>query len=303
MSLLSVPLKTVLMYHADLQNETLPVSYEYCDGRTLNAASQDINPGSTYTLPDLRNRFILGADLTKAAGNAGTSGGNPTDAPGPKGVGGLHAKSLATTELPAHNHTASMTTNGAHTHTGSSTDSAGSHTHTNTVASGGSHNHAGSSSSTAGSHSHVGSTMSQSGNHTHGINDPGHFHGFRHQNINLQYVTGDPYAFFPRDAPGTRNDLITLATTGITIVANGDHQHTLNISSDGSHSHTFSIAADGTHSHTVTIDAGGAHTHAITMASDGAHTHTITVDNTGGGTAFDMRPRYYGLVFIMKVKK
>src|SRR5688572_29266719 len=98
MSLLSVPLKTVLMYHADLQGEAIPVSYEICDGRLLTAGEQDINPGSTYQLPDLRNRFPLGADLTKAAGATGNTGGSATDGPGPKGVGGAHSKSLIAAE-------------------------------------------------------------------------------------------------------------------------------------------------------------------------------------------------------------
>lgn len=310
MGLLSVPLKTVLMYHADLQGESIPESYEVCDGRLLTSGQQDINAGSTYQLPDLRNRFILGADLTKAAGNAGTSGTNPTDAPGPKGNGGVNAKQLVTAELPAHSHTASTASNGAHTHSGSTAASNGAHVHTASAASNGSHSHTGSSVTSAGAHTHTGSTMTSSGNHVHGVADPGHLHGFVSQNIS-NLVSGAagpgqftaPYVFFPRDQPSTRSDLINIATTGISIQANGDHQHTLNIASDGSHSHSLTVASDGSHQHTITVDSGGAHTHTLTIASDGAHTHSVTVDDTGSGTAFDIRPRYYGLVFIMKVKK
>jgi hypothetical protein len=153
MSMLSVPLKTILMYHADLQNETIAAEgFEICDGRTLNASQQDINPGSTYPLPDLRNKFILGADITKAAGNTGdftVSGFG--GAPGPKGVGGSQSKLLATTELPSHTHTGTVSSSGSHSHTGS-------------LSSNGAHTHAGSSSGTA-------------GNHSHSVSDPGHSHG------------------------------------------------------------------------------------------------------------------------------
>jgi hypothetical protein len=48
-SLLSVPLKIVLMYHADVQDESIPAGYEICDGRLLNASQQDINPGGTLS--------------------------------------------------------------------------------------------------------------------------------------------------------------------------------------------------------------------------------------------------------------
>jgi microcystin-dependent protein len=109
MSLISVPLKVILPWHADLQNDTPPTDYAICDGRTLNSSQQDINPGSTYTVPDLRNAFLIGADLTKTAGTAGVAVGNGNinagaGAPGPKGVGGENQHTTTTTEMPGHNH-------------------------------------------------------------------------------------------------------------------------------------------------------------------------------------------------------
>lgn len=300
--LLSVPLKTILIYHADAQNETIPESYQICDGRTLTSAQQDINPGSTYVLPDLRNKFLLGADVTKTVAAAGLDTDVVTDAPGPKAIGGSNVHTLSIAELPVHNHTATTASAGAHTHTGTVTDSGGAHTHTNSETSAGAHTHVGSSLSSAGAHTHAGSTADSGGSHTHTITDPGHAHtlataaGGSSNALNSYFTRMSQFADYGNQG--------TLAGgTGISINAGGAHTHTLTLTSDGSHTHTLTVASDGAHTHTITIDSGGAHTHSMSIVSDGAHTHTMTVGNTGSGTAFDNRPRYYGVIFIMKVKK
>lgn len=300
MGLLSVPLKTVLMYHADLQNEGIPESYAVCDGTTLTIGQQDINTGGSYTVPDLRNRFILGADLTKAAGTAGGTTNASSDAPGPKGAGGQHSKSLITAELASHTHTGTVSSAGGHTHAGSTADSGGTHNHTASTTTAGAHAHAGSSTNTTGAHTHSGSSLSTTGAHTHSVTDPGHTH-----TISPTGLTGlAPPGGFGSGSSGNSQFTIGVnsATTGITIASNGDHTHSLTIASDGSHSHTLTITSDGAHTHTVTVDNGGAHGHTLTIVSDGVHTHNFAGDPTGSGTAFDTRPRYYGIVFIMKVK-
>lgn len=50
------------------------------------------------------------------------------------------------------------------------------------------------------------------------------------------------------------------------------------------------------------IDASHNHTFSGTTSSDGSHTHTVsgTTGSTGSGSAFDNRPAYYALAFIMK---
>jgi hypothetical protein len=153
--------------------------------------------------------------------------------------------------------------------------------------------------------------MSTAGAHSHGVFDPGHLHAFKSQNMDI--VTGAAgagqysasYVFFSREpAESTwRTDIVGYQTTGISIQTNGDHIHTLNIGSDGSHQHTITLASDGAHGHPITVDSGGSHTHTVAMDSDGDHTHTVTIATIGSGTAIDTRPRYYGLVMIMKVRR
>lgn len=311
MGLLSVPLKTVLLYYATQQNESVPESYAVCDGTTLTSTQQDINPGSTFTLPDLRNRFVLGADITKAIAATGGTTNASTDAPGPGGSGGSHSKALVVAELAAHSHTGSVTSAGAHTHAGSSAASNGDHTHTASTSTTGAHTHTGSSTSTTGEHTHAGSTGSgtaaSGGSHTHSISDPGHVHTFTGS---IAPPAGQSIVGAPQSTSATFNaasqPVMQSATTGITVVSGGAHTHSvsasLTLTSDGNHSHALTIASDGSHSHTVTVGTAGAHTHTLTITSDGVHTHTFTGDSTGSGQAWDTRPRYFGLVYIMKVK-
>ncbi len=104
-STLSVPLKTVVPWYADLATGTTPpAGWAVCDGTTLNTSQQDII-GSSWTLPDLRNKFILGASLTNADGVPGvaTTSGSinaAAGAPGPKGVGGSNKIDIVEGNLP-----------------------------------------------------------------------------------------------------------------------------------------------------------------------------------------------------------
>jgi microcystin-dependent protein len=105
-SVINVPLKAIIPYHMDSPGETIPVGYALCDGTTLNSAQQDINPGSNYTVPDLRNKFMLGANSTLSAGYAGDKTvSGATGAPGPKGIGGANQVALSVAELAPHTHT------------------------------------------------------------------------------------------------------------------------------------------------------------------------------------------------------
>lgn len=89
-----------------------PSGYEICDGRTIASGSHDFGGGSPITLPDLRNKFIIGADILKTDATASSSGDGSAafnaqhpNAPGIRGGGGFNAtKNLAHTHSFAHTH-------------------------------------------------------------------------------------------------------------------------------------------------------------------------------------------------------
>lgn len=135
-----LPVGSIIMF----AGAAAPAGWALCDG-----GSHPLQDGSgNVTVPDLRNRFIVGAGSTYSYTN----------------TGGTATNTLTTTELPAHTHTASTSSDGAHTHSytspggnnncwcacactgssladpgvGSTTGSSGAHTHTVTVNSAGS---------------------------------------------------------------------------------------------------------------------------------------------------------------------
>lgn len=88
-----------------------------CDGLTLTA-SQHSFPGiaTSVTLPNLINKFVLGADFGKTIGESGVAVSNANidataGAPGPQGTGGTNQSTLSISQIPAHDHGG-----GNHTH-------------------------------------------------------------------------------------------------------------------------------------------------------------------------------------------
>jgi hypothetical protein len=214
--MLSVPVGTIIQYLADTQNEALPADYEYCQGQILSPSQHDMpgSAGQNFTVPDLRNRFLIGADRTKSPGQTGSKSNDAAGAVGVNTPVGLHGHALTISNLPQHGHNASS------------------------VAAGGSHNHTWS--------------LSTTGAHSHSI--PGWFIASHNAGNVFRYESG---LNEPGDGPsGGRTD------TG----------------ASGTHLHNFSISTDG------------------------AHSHNISVGNTGSGTTFDGRPRFFGVVYIMKVR-
>jgi hypothetical protein len=89
---ISVPLGTIVPWWRKDGTVPVPTGWELCDGRNWSAVSNDLGV-SAGTMPDLRNRFILGA---------GGSG------PGENTTGGSHTKSFFHTHaVDAHSHTVS----------------------------------------------------------------------------------------------------------------------------------------------------------------------------------------------------
>ena len=111
----AVPLGTVCdwwrpasSYDAGAGAGNPPAGWAVCNGQVIGVGSHDMGAG-TLTLPDLRNKFIIGADILKVDGGA-SSGGDSTaafdaqhpNAPGIRGVGGVNAPH--THAVPAHYH-------------------------------------------------------------------------------------------------------------------------------------------------------------------------------------------------------
>jgi hypothetical protein len=133
--MLSVPLKTVVGFRATSANEALVPTdgtWALCNGSTLTPGNFDMaaNSGGNYVLPDFRKFSPLGADRTKAAGNAGGATDTAADAPGPKGTAGTDMITVTTSIMPSHGHTASSDTQADHAHgTSVGTSSNAGHAH------------------------------------------------------------------------------------------------------------------------------------------------------------------------------
>jgi microcystin-dependent protein len=90
-------------------------------------------------------------------------------------------------------------------------------------------------------------------------------------------------------------------TTTLTTTQLPAHTHTGTTASDGDHAHTAQGADGGYQKSTaVSGDPSVLIEGTQTTSTTGAHTHTITTDSSGTGAAYDSRPAYYALAYIMK---
>jgi hypothetical protein len=178
-----------------VSNTYAPVS----GGRGANAAA-DFGAGKQMTLPDARFRDFRG--LSGMGNSVVAAAANYGGASAPGFTGGSDSKTIATGNLPAHTHTGttgngsgtiggSTATDGSHSHTGATTDTAGLHNHsynqpadatvlTGTVAVTVKANNAAANTGDAGSHSHNVTVPTSGSTHSHALNgDPsGHTHPF-----------------------------------------------------------------------------------------------------------------------------
>lgn len=110
-----MPIGSVVAFFKPTDGYALPDGWAVCDGSSVS--DHDFTGiANPVTLPDLRNRFILGADTEKLLGaSAATVDGGSIDsasgAPGPQATGGSNEHTLVKAEMPSHNHGG-----GRHTH-------------------------------------------------------------------------------------------------------------------------------------------------------------------------------------------
>ena len=213
--------------------QSAPSGWLLCNGaavsRTTYAALYAIigttygsgNGSSTFNLPDMQGRFLLGVNSDHARGTKG----------------GEESHILTVDEMPSHTHTQN-----AHNHSASgSSASAGAHTHTLTVNSGGNHNHSASSGS-AGSHRHT---------WLWGTNGPANgdniMAGWGGVNSSNAYTDGLQIA------------LAGAHTHSITVNSGGSHNHSGTAQSAGAHSHTISVSVNSTTATNQNTGGGKAH--------------------------------------------
>lgn len=99
----AIPLGIVWQWWRPTSTFPVPAGSVFCDGRTLQASEHDFGTGGAITIPDLRNRFILGADAAEGDGVAAADGEARTDGPGIGGAGGRQLETAGFL-LPGHRH-------------------------------------------------------------------------------------------------------------------------------------------------------------------------------------------------------
>ena len=103
------PIGTVISWFRPDHATPIPNLWHVCDGSTLTSSYHDFPGGGSVTLPDLRNKFVLGADDTTANGTAAVavSSGNinaAAGAPGAQATGGSNKIVQTISQLAQHVH-------------------------------------------------------------------------------------------------------------------------------------------------------------------------------------------------------
>ena len=255
-------------------------------GTVYNQGTTD-QPGATTTfkLPDLRNKFIIGSSSdsgTDVEGSVKSDGGDKDAV------------------LIAHNHDLSSDTQGS---------DEGAHTHTVTVANSPELTLPGSTGANEGSHGHSGtaSDTPELGAHSHpvglsadGYTGPAGTH--QHEYVKVSGQGNDSGTDNTNYARNINEDAKTQPA--------GDHRHYVNVNQAFvPHSHPVSIPSSGSHTHTVTT-TGGIHGHSgSTVDGSGTHSHAVSTvgknnnqveNNEETGVNMNLPP-YYALYYIMRI--
>ena len=297
-----VPTGTILMYNGD----TAPAGWCLCDGvtRTIN--------NSSYTPPDLRDRFIVGAgnnytraDQDGSADAVVVSHDHGSGNTGDQSANHSHGSGNYSGNASTHNgHTHGDGNYGTSTHNG--------HSHGSGNYSGNASTHNGHTHGQSGSGS--GNTGNQSANHYHtiggsttdgspakwNVNTSGggtHGHSYRESNGHPQ----SNMAGIQRSGGDSDN-----ATNNTDILSSGgSHNHSINLTGvttggiDQNHTHNFSFNVSGN----TTYASIGDHAHNVTGSSGNQssnHNHNVNIVSEGSSGSGRNLPPYYAITFIMK---
>ena len=285
---------TILMWAGSGSNP--PKNFLFCNGASVSISSYPKlfnqigykfgGSGSSFRLPDMRNRFIVGAGSAYSIGNVGglntvtltegqlaqhdhptspasTAHGHPISNAdvGPSPVPHGHGAGINSDGRHGHNNT--NVGGGNHQHTTTNTNSGGSHSHRDVNVGGGNHGHNTSNTSTNGSHGHNNARTSTDGNHRH-------TYTYRNQSEN---------------APNGGQDTYWRRDNERQLEGAGNHRHNVNVPSDGSgHNHAVPIPSGGSgHNHSVpTPDQNSGHQHTVGIPNGQSdHNHTVPTPNQG----------------------
>ncbi len=315
------PLGEVMMWWRPSIAQPLPDNWVACDGSSLTAPDHDFAGGGTVNLPDMRNKFVLGA----ATGGTGTG---PTTPPAIGQQGGTNLANLSHTHSVPHAHSVALPSLsvGSHSHTVvSHTHGLNSHSHTVD-----SHSH------TVSAHTHPVDAHSHAYNHNHSLPDHAHdiaLDGFHAHTFAGGTVVNSRRGYIYPTAVGSAEDRQTLYLGGFNAGGTsvpapmdgaGGHTHggtnqggsgvtgvegSGGTSASGSTASANSLLASGnaspsTNASSGTTQASTPSTSAATPSTVAATASTSTDSPVSGAglTTQDIRPAYVGLLFLMKVK-
>ena len=279
-------------------NGSVVTMWAVCDGRPISRTTYSAlfgligtkfgsgNGSTTFNLPDLRNRFLIGSSSDSGTSIEGTT----------KTTGGQ--KDL---ELVTHNHP--MEGAGGHDHSPFGVAPASApHNHPH----GHGHNIGASAGVNNANHVHSFGTAGD-GAHSHGITDEGHFHEYGDRGGGGNHRQGGREG--GSDDDESRNT--SPKRTGITINPVGNHTHTgftAGIHNDagpvggtgpyGGHIHAITIS--GGVSDNSTTEGSAPHDHPMTLTSVANHVHSINPVGSTDGVNKNLPP-YYALYYIMRI--
>lgn len=77
-----VPIGTIIQWWRPSNSHPIPTGWLECDGSSVISANHEFTGGGTINIPDLRNKYVLGANSATAYNTAGTATDANTGAPG-----------------------------------------------------------------------------------------------------------------------------------------------------------------------------------------------------------------------------
>ena len=272
---------TVIMWGGTVDN--VPEGYLLCNGAAYNKntyyklfdAIGTIHGGSgnpNFRVPDLRDRFIVGAGSQYTTADEG----------------GSNTVVLTESELPTHTHIIENR-DLSHNHGLSGPGVTASVEDDNTSLS-----VSGSTNDNTGRHVHTSGSTNENQGHVHSITDQSHSHSIVTYLVenNVERSAGilgdDDRRTSASTSLGTQGQF-----TGITATnSDGKHSHALTVNNNGSE-HNHALTATGTATHNHDLDGN-------TAASLGDHDHTA--QTTGDDVPHENRPPYYALVYLIQYK-